>query len=155
MSASAGTNGASAPKTNGQHYVAKKKNTAAKKVKRDTNSIKASLSPEKKHRAVARVNAGEKATDVAAELGVTASSIYLWRQGKGLARIGTKSAPATLPGKSAHATIAHADGPVRDAILYLRNARRAMMKALAAGKQKDLDESQLLTLLALRTLEST
>lgn len=57
-----------------------------------------------------------------------------------------KSAKTTKPKSSR--------GISRTTLIYLRQAKKAMFRELRTGKVKDLTESNLLTLLALREAES-
>lgn len=89
-------------------------------------------------KALERIAAGEKATNIAIELGVTASAIYNWR---------ARDAEGTW--KAA----AQKNGGVQDAIIYLRHARAAFKQRLEAGKAQIDDPFYMLTMLALSVLE--
>ena len=118
-----------------------------------TNRLRVSV--EDKLKAVESLNAGGNAEELAATLGVSAASLYGWRKGKGLTTSGTrkKETAPSAPEAGRKTALTHSDTVVRDAILYLRNARAAIMREVTGGRVRDLNEAQLLTLLALKSLE--
>ena len=91
--------------------------------------------PEFKAEIVKRFLAGEKATTLSSEIKQHPSAIYSWVN---------KARAGDAPKSAGHAINGDA---IRDAIIYLRHARDAM------GQISKPTRSQLLTLLALSTLE--
>ena len=108
-----------------------KKKTADKRVyapPTDREVIAASLK---------RIQNGERPRDIADELGIARQRVHQWVHS---AKVRGDFATPTGANKS----------NVHEAILYLRSAKRAMMRETNG---KDLSESQLLVLLALKALE--
>jgi transposase-like protein len=141
--------------TTAQTHTAKKRANGANghgkhgAVKQGTKSSRYSL--EFKQTALRRVAAGEPVEEVAKSMGCNGVSIYAWRKTMPSAKIVSADTPSAKHGTKKHYELS--DNVVRDAILYLRNARTAIMRQITSGKIKELDDAQLLTLLALKSLE--
>jgi len=115
-------------------------------------SSKASrFSEEFKATAVRRALAGEKVETIAKEMGTTAYSVYNWKHRMAKSAVKPAAGKKTAKATGKHL---HEDTAVRDAILYLRNARASIQRDLNEGKIKHLNDAQLLTMLALNVLEN-
>jgi transposase-like protein len=117
-------------------------------------SHKTTLTNEEKLAAIAEVDAGAKAKDVAARMGVTTSGLYYWRKTlrkKGGALVVVSTPRTTTKG----AIVAAGANPhaTRDAIVFLRKAKGELMAGIRNGTVDDLDNTHLLSLLALRSLQ--
>jgi transposase-like protein len=118
-------------------------------------SNKTSFTEQQKLDALAEVDAGAKAKDVAKRMGVTTSGLYYWRKtlvkkkGGALVVVPTttrsKKVDIVATGANPHAT--------RDAIVFLRKAKAELIASIRTGEVDELDSTHLLSLLALRSLQ--
>ena len=131
---------------------AKKKNKegAKKKTKLDQRT---QYPIELKQRAVAMMNTGMKAVDVAKELGIDGYLVNYWHR-KGISR-GAGQLGANLPTVQTTKPVngIGGGGAITDALIYLRHAEREIMDMVRDGKIARPDQAHLLTLLALGCIQ--
>jgi len=103
-----------------------------------------------KQKAVARLRRGDKAKEIATDFGCNVSTLYAW------AAALKESAPKPKGrGPQKELKIGGGNSKSMEAIVYLRNAKKAMTKQIAAGKATLDDPVYSWCLLALNTLEGT
>jgi transposase-like protein len=145
----------------------------AKKAQRRSHHAKHAVSPtakigvskfsrEEKLAVLARVAAGERITDIGAEIGVTPSGIDYWRRTLGgkIPRAYIKRAEGTKAVANALGVPFDATGgkvipipvTVRDAISFLRHAKDECTGMLQRGVIKEFDQAHLLAMMALNSL---
>ena len=96
--------------------------------------------PEVKGHAIDRFNNGDKAVDIAAELGTSPGMVRKW------VMLGTHGKPAKKPFKAYRPK-------AQDAIIYLRHAKDAMKVVIVEDPSRLDDPVYLFAMLALATLE--
>jgi transposase-like protein len=97
-----------------------------------------------KHSAIARVRKGEPPSAVAKALGVHVSTVYSW----------TKTSMASVKAARLHSIPATLKLPehIKDAISFLRHAKREAYEAVKNGDIAELDQAHLLAIMALNSL---
>lgn len=106
---------------------------------------------EVKDAAVAELKAGGKAEEIAKRVGVTSSALYYWKNHKKKSKkvkAKKKDLPVITPTRNEEAAQNH-----RHAILFLREGKQRLLKGIKSGAVGDFDNTHLLALLALNTLE--
>lgn len=95
---------------------------------------------------------GLSAADVAKECKVHISSVYAWKNGERKGRQPPISGRGSL-NRGKHPEAFKANGHARDAIIYLRHARTAMIRQVVEEKDKLENPVYMFALMALNALE--
>lgn len=97
-----------------------------------------------KKKAVERLISGEKHLPLCKKIGINPSTIYYWKK---------QLADPPTSGRGKHPEASKANGHARDAIIYLRHARTAMIRQVVEEKDKLENPVYMFALMALNALE--
>ena len=103
-----------------------------------------------KDAAVAELNAGGRAKEIARKLGVSDAAIYQWRMKTGYKPKSVKKKKKNIVVVS-HPTAA-ALYSQRNAILALRKGKQELVRGLKSGQIQDIDDAHLMAMVALKSL---
>ena len=115
---------------------------------------KTDYTAEQKAAAVAELDAGGNAMEIAKRLGITTSGLYYWRKilkGDKAKPVSKSKAVVAVP--ISNGNVVEAQHAMRDATVFLRKAKSELMRGIKNGTIHDLDSAHLLSLLALQSLQ--
>lgn len=153
-------------------WVKRAKAGKAAKGKRNASHFIPKATPEQKTAAIAELDAGGNANEIAKRLNVSPAALYWWRKRGYVGKPAANGKPGGYVGKPVEtqavvvvptAVNGKANGngrhvttlppEVRDATVFLRKAKSELLAGLRSGAIDDLDSSHLLSLLALNSLQ--